>query len=302
MTKRSSLPLLMTAAGLLGGLLLGARMWLPKDRGMPLAAEPAGRVASAPAQLAATLPAAELASMPVPDIAVSGAAPAARVPLDAALRSAWQSKNYRQYVQQALANPTPLMLRAAWDMTTLCRHLAHPPTLERVSQYKLAPSLQAELDRRKAGCEQSMGPDLHQLRALSAVMSRDYAQADELLVMRMHKGTKEELALFYRLGDTAGMAAWGLASTPEHLMLMIGEEEVFIELPSLAPVHNAWQAAVCERFGCDDFNARLFRCRDNASCQMTLQDIFKEASGLDDAAWQQVLEAARRRVKALLPA
>lgn len=300
MTKRSSLTLLIPAAGLLGGLLLGLRMWLLTDTGMPEAMTPAGSAAMAPVTLVAPQPAVGPTSAATPVIA-NPDAPVGRVPLDAALKAARQSGNYRQHIQQVLATPSASGIRVSLELHSACSVIQQTQRQAHAPKLQMASDLEAELQRRTRACEQGGGPDEQPFRALAAAKKRSFDNADEFMTLRPLKGTQEELAALYRLGDAGGMAGWGLASTPEHLLLMVGDETVFFEYPSRAPVLNAWQAAICERFSCDDFNARLVRCRDEASCQMTLQDIFKEASGLDDAAWQQALEAARRRVKALLP-
>lgn len=221
--------------------------------------------------------------------------------LAAATRAGMRSSNYRQYIQQVLAVPSASGIRVGLELSSVCSVIQQTKRQAQAPKLQLAPDLEAELQRRTQACEQGGGPDIQQFRALAAAKKRSFDTADEFLIFRVLKGTQEELDTLYRLGDSGGMASWGLASTPEHLALLVGDERVFVQQSSLAPVHAAWQAAVCERFGCDDFNARIVRCRDDASCQMSLQDILKESSGVDDATWQQLLAAARRRRDALLP-
>ena len=239
-------------------------------------------------------------SLSLQDKAASRPAPPAPQTVAAAMRDAYRSSNYRQYVQQALASPSPMAIRVAYDVGTLCRFMSGTGTTERLSKLKLPPAFATEFRHRKQACEQSSGPDWDQLRALTATKVRLFNDADEFLIHRVLKGSLDELARFHRLGDVQGMGGWGLMASDENVAGFAGEEPLLAAFAQ-GGANSAWQAAVCQRFGCDDFDARLVRCRDEASCQMSLQDILKEASGVDDATWQQLLAAARRRLDVLLP-
>jgi len=280
--------------------LLLSRRWLEEET-FNAPAESSAKLMQSPTRFATASGAIDASPLPSSMAAQSPASTAATKLVAAAIREGFQSTNYRQYVHQALAEPSAVRLRVSLELARACGLISTLKPAPNVQAPHLPADLEAEWQRRTRACEQSDGPDWQQMQALAAAKQRSFATADEFVGYGPFKGSLEELATLFRVGDVGGMANWGLASTPEHLLLMAGDESVFRQHPSPAPLLAAWQAAICERFSCDDFNARIVRCRDEASCKMSLQDIFKEGSGLDDAAWQQVLEAARRRVKALLP-
>ena len=240
------------------------------------------------------------AAAPMRDNEASRPPSSARQAIAAAIRDGYQSSNYRQYIHQALATPSPTALRVGYELATLCRFMSGIDPTQRLSNLKLPPAFATEFNRRKQACEQSTGPDWDQLRALTATKVRLFNNADDFLVYSQLSGALSELTRFHRVGDVQGMAAWGLMAAHENVAGFAGEEPLLTAFAE-GGAGSAWQAAVCERFGCDDFNARIVRCRDEASCQMSLQDILKESSGVDDATWQQLLAAARRRLEVLLP-
>ncbi|MBB2487103.1 hypothetical protein H5407_17875 [Mitsuaria sp. WAJ17] len=188
----------------------------------------------------------------------------------------------------------------SFELISLCMMLNQTMIAQEVSRFNLPATLKAKLNHRQQACSQSSGIDWDQMRALTAAKMRSFASADEFLIHQALKGGMDELDTFYRLGDVQGMAGWGLMAVDEKTAwFTAGEPLLLIHAQGATGV--AWQAAVCQRFTCDDFNARLVHCRDEQSCQMSLQDILKESSGVDDATWQQLLAAARRRLDALLP-
>ena len=298
----------MRLLGALAALAAAVLAWQVLTTPVDDAVQAAGAPTPSPIQAAP----AHVAAAPVPEAKpallagqASQAAPAGQAArsIDATLKEGLQSTNYRQYIQQVLGQPSAVGIRVAMELHMMCsliKQIQGEAASPRPRPLR-PPDLELKLQARSKACEQSNGPDWQQWKALSAAKKRSFDAADEFMIHRPFKGTQEELATLYRLGDAGGMATWGLASTPEHLLLVVGDEKVFLQQSSLAAVRVAWQAVVCERFGCDDFNARMVRCRDEASCQMSLQDIFKEASDVDDATWQQLLAAARRRLDALLP-
>ena len=283
----------------LAGIALGI-MSIDDDRGSSsLALPPPQAFASAPSRLAAGVSAASAA-----DVSDAGTLPEpsqkALGSLDAAIREGKQAGNYRQFIHQVLAQPSPAGIRVGFELASLCGLIAQMQTANAPPKSQLHASLEVELQRRKKACEASGGIDLQQMRALSASKKRHFDSDEAFLAARPLKGTESELAIFHRLGDVGGMASWGLRAESNNLSLFAGGEQL-LAVHADGAASAAWQAVVCQRFGCDDFNARMVRCRDDASCQMSLQDILKESSGVDDATWQQLLAAARRRLDALLP-
>lgn len=211
--------------------------------------------------------------------------------VDAAWRTAVRSNNYRQYIHEVLAHPDPERLRVAMALYRSCSFIKDRAD-DIGTSITLPPDLQATLTHRLAACRAGGGPDFQQFQALSAIARNRFQLRDNT----PSDGNLQELARFHREGDSMAMAAWGLRESRQ-----LVEGEPLLANHAGGPAGTAWQLAVCERYACDDFHARLMRCRDERSCQMSFQDIMKEASGVDAPTWAQLLAAARRRVHELLP-
>jgi len=292
---------LLGASAALAGAVLAWHAFKPfKDD----SAHAMGSQVPLPVQAASSQPAAAWIETAKPGV-LTGQAPqsasdtVAAPSIDAVLREGLQSTNYRQFIHQVLAQPSPAGIRVGLELVSLCGLISQ--IAKDIPKLKIPATLDAEWQRRKKACEASGGIDLQQIRALSASKKRNFETDEAFLAYRSIKGTESELATFHRLGDAGGIASWGLIAERDNLAWFAAGDPLLIAHASGA-TSAAWQAVVCQRFGCDDFNARMVRCRDDASCQMSLQDILKESSGVDDATWQQLLAAARRRLDALLPA